>query len=87
MTIKEKVLKDAKSRDYYGEAKVHSDSNILDAYELGEQDKLASVGKVIDELKQEDNINVGDIDPDSSGLIYVENYVDVGELKQKLGIK
>jgi len=49
--IKEKekrVLKDAKSREYFGETKVYSDSNIFDAYELGEQDKLAEVSKVID---------------------------------------
>ena len=89
----EKVLKDAKSRNYFGETKIYSDSNILDAYELGEQDKLAEVGKAIDEdfelLKKiycEDWVN--------NQCNYKKGCKDCNkidkfkqELKQKLGIK
>ena len=47
---------------------------------------LSEVGKVIDKLRQEDNINDGAIG-DKEGIMYIENYVDIEELKKELGIK
>lgn len=89
MTEKEKkVLKDAKSRDYFGESKIYSDSNILDAHELGEQDKLAEVGKELNDLPKY-NLSLMKIQKTHSkidwGRIFLLRLKT--ELKQKLGIK
>ena len=79
--IKEKFLKKLKEshwatwNDFNDKDKQEEYHNLLfDAYKFGEEHKLTEVGKLIDEIKQED-------------ISEVFEWVDVKELKKRLGIK
>lgn len=101
MKIKEKVLKRLKKshwatwRHFKGEQKTEYENLLFDAYKLGEQDKLASVGKVIDNWMEKKIRKCGNLFcmEDGDKIIRTDRYFNIiellveEELKKGLGIK
>jgi len=101
MKTKEKVLKRLKKshwatwRHFKGEQKTEYENLLFDAYKLGEQDKLASVGKVIDDWLENNVRKCGNLFcvEIEGKIIRTDKYINIiellveEELKQKLGIK